>query len=67
VIAPRFAAKEGNMPTYEFECKQCKKTFTEKLTFQEHDRHKKVKCPKCARSTVQQVIGPAFVKTSKKS
>ena len=55
------------MPTYEYECRQCKKTFTEKRTFQEHDRHKKVKCPKCGSTGARQVIGPTFAKTSKKS
>ena len=55
------------MPTYEFECEQCKKTFTEKQTFAEHDEHKKVKCPKCGSTNVRQVISPTFAKTSKKS
>jgi putative FmdB family regulatory protein len=55
------------MPIYEYECRQCKKTFTEKHTFQEHDQHKKVKCPKCGSTRVQQVISPTFAKTSKKS
>ena len=59
--------KEGNMPIYEYECRQCKRTFTEKHTFQEHDQHKKVKCPKCGSTRVQQVISPTFAKTSKKS
>jgi putative FmdB family regulatory protein len=55
------------MPIYEYECRQCKKTFTEKQTFEEHDQHKKVKCPKCRSASVQQVISPTFAKTSKKS
>jgi len=55
------------MPTYEFECAQCGKTFAEKLTFEEHDRRTKVKCPKCNSSKVQQHISTTFAKTSKKS
>lgn len=55
------------MPTYEFECTQCGKTFSEKLTFAEHDRRAKVKCPKCQSTKVQQVISTTFAKTSKKS
>jgi len=54
------------MPTYEFECTQCKKTFTEKMTFEEHSR-KRVKCPKCGSTKVNQLISTVFVKTSKKS
>lgn len=54
------------MPTYEFECSQCKKTFTEKMSFEEHGK-KKVKCPKCGSSKVTQVLSAVFVKTSKKS
>jgi putative FmdB family regulatory protein len=59
--------EEANMPTYEYECRQCKKTFTDRQTFQEHDEHKQVKCPKCDSTDVRQVIGRTFAKTSKKS
>ena len=62
-----FSAKEQDMPTYEFECDKCRKTFTEKQTFEEHDRHTKVKCPKCGGTTVHRVIASTFAKTSKKS
>jgi len=55
------------VPTYEYKCRQCKKTFTDKQTFQEHDQHKQVKCPKCDSTDVQQVISRIFAKTSKKS
>ncbi len=55
------------MPTYEFECELCKKTFTEKQTFQEHDRHRRIKCPKCGSTSVRQLVSATFVKTSKKS
>ena len=55
------------MPTYEFQCEKCKKTFTEKQTFEEHDEHKKIKCSKCGSTGVRQVIGSTFAKTSKKS
>lgn len=54
------------MPTYEYQCQQCKKAFTENQTFKEYDQHK-VKCPKCGSTDVQQVIGSTFAKTSKKS
>jgi putative FmdB family regulatory protein len=55
------------MPTYEFECRQCGETFTRTETFAEHDRRKTNKCPKCSSRKVEQLISPAFVKTSKKS
>ena len=59
--------EEANMPTYEYACRQCKKTFTDKQTFQEHDEHKQIKCPKCGSLDVQRVISRTFAKTSKKS
>ena len=55
------------MPNYEFECTQCRKTFTQKQTFEEHDRHKRVKCPKCGTTKVKPRIGSVFAQTSKKS
>jgi putative FmdB family regulatory protein len=55
------------MPLYEFECAKCKTTFTEKETFEEHDRHRKVKCPKCGSTDVHGLMGAVGVKTSKKS
>jgi putative FmdB family regulatory protein len=55
------------MPTYQFKCTQCGKTFVQTQTFEEHDRSKRVKCPKCGTTKVTQVIGSPFVKTSKKS
>jgi len=55
------------MPVYEFECTQCGKTFTQKQTFDEHDHHKRVKCPKCGTTRVKQLVGTVFAQTSKKS
>ena len=55
------------MPYYEFECTQCGKTFAQKQTFQEHDQHKQVKCPKCGGTKVSRQISAVFAKTSKKS
>ncbi len=55
------------MPTYEFECIQCGEKFPQKQSIEEHDQHKKVKCPKCGSANVGQLISPTFVKTSKKS
>jgi len=55
------------MPTYEYTCQECGNVFSEKMTFEEHERRKKVKCPKCGSRKTQQTISPVFVKTSKKS
>jgi len=55
------------MPVYEFECAKCQTTFTEKETFEEHDRHPVVKCPKCGSTEVHNLVSAVGVKTSKKS
>jgi len=55
------------MPVYEFRCKACSEVFDEKETFQEHDEHREVKCPRCGSTEVEQVITPMGVKTSRKS
>jgi putative FmdB family regulatory protein len=53
------------MPNYEFECTQCGKVFSEKLSFQQRQQ-RKIKCPKCRSAKVEQLISAVFVKTSKK-
>jgi putative FmdB family regulatory protein len=55
------------MPNYEFQCNHCRERFVEKQTFEEHDRHKPVKCPKCGKRSAKPLISVAFAKTSKKS
>ena len=55
------------MPDYDYKCTECRKRFTETQTFEEHDRGKRVKCPKCGSEKVERVIGTVFAKTSKKS
>jgi len=55
------------MPSYDFKCTECRKRFAETQTFEEHDRGKRVKCPKCGSQKVERVIGAIFAKTSKKS
>ena len=54
------------MPTYEFECKQCGKSFIVAETFNDHDRHEE-KCPECGSKDVEQLISNVYAKTSKKS
>lgn len=47
------------MPSYDFRCKTCESKFTVRISISERD---KVKCPKCASSSVQQVFTPIAVK-----
>ncbi|HEU5361445.1 MAG TPA: FmdB family zinc ribbon protein [Candidatus Deferrimicrobiaceae bacterium] len=54
------------MPTYSFECKRCKKKFTEILSFAEYEEGKR-KCPKCGSKDVVQVLETFYAKTSRKS
>jgi putative FmdB family regulatory protein len=54
------------MPTYEYACKACKKTFNLILTVTEHDK-KRITCPKCKGKKVEQQFGSFFAVTSKKS
>ena len=55
------------MPDYDFECVGCGKKFTKQQTYEEHDRQKRLKCPKCGSQRTRRVIGAVFAKTSKKS
>jgi putative FmdB family regulatory protein len=54
------------MPTYDFQCLECKKKFTLTMTWTDFDK-RKPKCPKCGKRKVEQVFGSQMVKTSKKS
>ena len=54
------------MPTYDYKCEDCHKSFIVVLTIGQHD-HKKVRCPKCGSTRVQQKVSSFFVVTSRKS
>lgn len=54
------------MPNYEFVCNSCKKTFTNALTFAEHDA-KTTACPDCGSHDVDQRWSTFSAVTSKKS
>jgi putative FmdB family regulatory protein len=58
--------ERGPMPTYEYRCKACKKTFDVVLTIAEHDK-KKVTCPKCKSTEVEQQLSSFFAVTASKS
>ena len=55
------------MPEYEYECEKCEHTFTTRETFEQHDRHELVKCPKCGSAKVHQLLSTVHVKTAKTS
>ena len=54
------------MPTYEFECQECKKRFDLTMTVSEHEK-RKVTCPKCGSKNVKQTVSSFQTITSKKS
>jgi putative FmdB family regulatory protein len=54
------------MPSYEFECKKCKKIFTLVLSIDEYKKGK-FKCPDCGSNNVQRVYSQFYAVTSKKS
>jgi putative FmdB family regulatory protein len=55
------------MPFYDYECTECNETFTEQESFEEHDRHRRLKCPKCGSRKIHQLVPAVHVQTSKKS
>lgn len=54
------------MPTYEFVCEQCNKTFTLTMGVSEYEK-KKIHCPKCKGKKTKQLISSFQTVTSKKS
>jgi putative FmdB family regulatory protein len=65
---PLTAADERReaMPTYEFLCRDCRKSFTLSLSLAEHEKGK-YQCPKCKSRHVEQQISTFQTKTSRKS
>jgi putative FmdB family regulatory protein len=54
------------MPTYEYQCRECNKKFTIVQSISEHGKVK-VSCPKCKSKKIQQRISSFMTKTSRKS
>jgi len=54
------------VPTYQYRCEKCGKSFECTETITEHERAK-ANCPKCDSKKVSQVPGRVHVVTSKKS
>jgi putative FmdB family regulatory protein len=55
------------MPTYEYICKDCKKTFTVFMTFSEHEENPRPACQDCGSKNVEPHFSDVRVITSKKS
>jgi putative FmdB family regulatory protein len=55
-----------SMPTYDYLCKKCRKKFSLFLSIRTHEE-KKVRCPKCKSTQVEQQLNSFFAVTSKKS
>ena len=54
------------MPSYEYHCKECKKTFTLIMTIAEYEKGNAA-CPKCKSKKLEQKPATFFAVTSKKS
>jgi putative FmdB family regulatory protein len=54
------------MPTYEFYCEKCKKTFDVIISISEYEK-RKYRCPKCNSKNLKQQISTFQAVTSKKS
>jgi putative FmdB family regulatory protein len=54
------------MPTYQYRCEKCGKTFERTETISEHEIAKP-RCPKCGSKKVSAVPSRVYVVTSKKS
>jgi putative FmdB family regulatory protein len=54
------------MPTYEFFCKKCEKKFSLTISLKEREE-KKLRCPKCSSTRLEQQFSAFTTKTSKKS
>lgn len=65
-IVGKHSGEEAAMPTYEYQCTDCKKTFEIVRSIKENGR-KAIKCPKCEGKKVERRWSSVFVETSRKS
>ncbi len=54
------------MPTYDYQCHECNRTFEVYLSIKEHDAHE-VTCPQCHSAKVEQTVTHFSTVTSRKS
>jgi putative FmdB family regulatory protein len=55
------------MPSYEYRCRQCRRSFVKVMTFGEHERKSKPACPKCRSRKVEQLPSSFQAVTGKKT
>lgn len=55
------------MPNYDYQCNQCKKTFTVTTSIKEHEKNPTPQCEHCGSKDVKRVFSNVTVITSKKS
>ena len=55
------------MPTYEYNCGECKNRFTLQMTISEYDKKKSLSCPKCKSKDLRRIYSVFNAVTSKKS
>jgi putative FmdB family regulatory protein len=55
-----------SMPTYEYRCEKCAKTFSVSMSIADHDKGGAT-CPECKGRSVVQQYTAFYAKTSKKS
>ena len=65
-LTPKRVIVEEWVPTYQYRCEKCGKSFERIESMAEHE-NAKAKCPKCDSKKVTQVPGRIHVVTSKKS
>ncbi len=63
---PVHSRREDIMPTYDYICQKCGRTFQRVEKISEHGQ-KKPRCPACKSPRVERVFSSVFVKTRKKS
>jgi putative FmdB family regulatory protein len=66
ILLELFDRECGEVPTYQYRCRECGKSFERTETITEHEAAK-ARCPKCNSKKVTQVPGRIHVVTSKKS
>ncbi len=54
------------MPSYDYRCEKCRKSFTLTMSMADHDT-KRIVCPKCKSRQVKQKVTSFFALTGKKS
>jgi putative FmdB family regulatory protein len=55
------------MPTYEYQCADCKHVWELREHIAEHTQPHSVRCPQCGGEHVEQLLTQFFAKTSRKS